>query len=471
MLMRRPPSMERLLSDSRSAPLIARYGRLSLKRAASEVIRAGSVTELAGIFEASAGLLAWQFDPDLLRVVNATGILIHTNLGRAPLSESARLAVAEAAAGYQSVEIDLESGRRGVRGRKLRALIASFLGAEDAIAVNNNAAAVLLALSATSAGRDVLVSRGELVAIGGSFKIPEILEASGARLREVGTTNRTKIEDYERAYSRQTSALLTVHPSNYEIKGYAKRPTFVEIASFARRKKIPWIHDHGSGNPIDLECYGISGEEMISDARNAGAALVAFSGDKLFGGPQAGILAGRRKWIEACRSHPLARALRADKLTMAGLFATVADWVTRGPAALPVHALAAGTVSELRSRAESVARALPPGITAEVVETRALFGGGTTPEKSLASAGLAVTSATLSPDELARRLRSGRPPVVGRVERGRLILDFRAIFPEEDSVVGEALAKTSSDLSRGPSGAAASRTERKPAARRTGGEP
>jgi L-seryl-tRNA(Ser) seleniumtransferase len=433
--------MERLLSDPRSASLIALYGRPAVKRMASGVIRSRTAADIEGILEACTGLLAGRFEPEPIRVVNATGVLIHTNLGRAPLSVNARRAIADAAEGYQSVEIDLDSGRRGSRGRRLRGLLASFLGTEDALVVNNNAAAVLLALSATAAGREVLVSRGELVAIGGSFKIPEILEVSGARLREIGTTNRTKIEDYERAFSQKVAAVLTVHPSNYEIRGYAKRPDFAEIASFARKRKIPWIHDHGSGNPIDLDCYGISGEEKISDAPISGAVLVAFSGDKLFGGPQAGILAGRRKWIEACRSHPLARAVRADKLTLSGLFATVSDWITRGPGALPIHALAAAAVSELRVRAQAVARSLPREIAGEVVDTRALFGGGTTPERSFASAGLAVASETIGASELARRLRAERPPVIARLERARVILDFRTIFPEEDEIVAGALRR------------------------------
>ncbi len=431
--------MERLLSDPRAAGLTERYGRPALKEAATAVIQARAAVDAGEILEASERVLARRFEPDPVRVVNATGVLIHTNLGRAPLSGSARRAIGEAAAGYQSVEIDLVSGRRGSRGKKLRELLASFLGTEDALAVNNNAAAVLLALSATAAGREVLVSRGELVAIGGSFKIPEILELSGARLREVGTTNRTKIEDYERAFSKHTAALLTVHPSNYEIRGYSKRPAPADVGALARKKRIPWIHDHGSGNPIGLEVYGIAGEEKISDAVSAGAAIVAFSGDKLLGGPQAGILAGKRRWIEACRSHPLARAVRADKLTLAGLFATVADWIARGPGAIPIHALACRPVEELRARADAVRKSLPAGIAAEPVDTLSLFGGGTTPERTFPSAGLALTSSSFSADELARRLRVGKPPLVARVERGKVILDFRTIFPEEDEVVVEAV--------------------------------
>lgn len=440
--------MERLLSDPRAEGLAALYGRAALKKAATEVIRETALFDAAGILEACGVFLAGRFDPDPIRVVNATGVLIHTNLGRAPLSPRAQEAVAGVASGYQSVEIDLDSGRRGSRGKRLRALLSSFLGSEDTLVVNNNAAAVLLSLSATSSGREVLVSRGELVAIGGSFKIPEILETSTARLREVGTTNRTKIEDFARAFSRDVACVLTVHPSNYEIRGYTKRPSFAEIGEFARKKKLPWIHDHGAGNPIRLDGYGIAGEERIGDALTAGAALVAFSGDKLFGGPQAGILAGRRKWIEACRSHPLARALRADKLTLAALFATVSDWITHGPEALPIHALASRTVAELRGRAEAVRESLPSDVLAEVIETRSLFGGGTTPERSVPSAGLAISGGSLPAEEIARRLRKSRPPIVGRVERNRLILDFRAIFPQEDGEIRAALSRIGEDLSR-----------------------
>jgi L-seryl-tRNA(Ser) seleniumtransferase len=438
--------MERLLSDRRAAVLTARFGRAAVKEAFSSIARERRALDPEKIFSEADEFLEAQFEPEPIRVINATGVLIHTNLGRSPLSPGAREAVARAASGYQSVEIDLDSGRRGSRGKRLRSLLASFLGADDTFVVNNNAAAVLLSLSATASGREVLVSRGELVAIGGSFKIPEILETSSARLHEVGTTNRTKIEDFARAFSRDVACVLTVHPSNYEIRGYTKHPTLAEIGEFARKKKIPWIHDHGAGNAIRLDGYGIAGEERIADALAAGASLVAFSGDKLFGGPQAGILAGKRKWIEACRSHPLARALRADKLTLAALFATTSDWITHGPEALPIHALASRPLDEIRARAHALCPA--PPVQAEVVETRALFGGGTTPERSLPSAGLAISGGSLSAEEIARRLRTRKLPIVGRVERNRLILDFRTIFPEEDGEIRAALARIGQDLSR-----------------------
>ncbi|HET7453343.1 MAG TPA: L-seryl-tRNA(Sec) selenium transferase, partial [Thermoanaerobaculia bacterium] len=243
--------MERVLSDPGAEPLIRRWGREAVKSAARDAVRGGA-RSAPGILERSAAALASAFAPEAPRVVNATGVLIHTNLGRAPLSERARAAAAAAAEGYHALEIDLDSGKRGSRGVRTRALAARLLGAEDAHVVNNNAAAVLLALAATARGGEVLVSRGELVAIGGSFKIPEILEASGARLAEAGTTNRTRIADFERARSKATTALLTVHPSNYEIRGFAERPAFSEIALFCRKRRLPWIHDHGSGNVADL---------------------------------------------------------------------------------------------------------------------------------------------------------------------------------------------------------------------------
>ncbi|HET9796210.1 MAG TPA: L-seryl-tRNA(Sec) selenium transferase, partial [Thermoanaerobaculia bacterium] len=283
----RPPSIERVLSDRRAEPLVRQFGRESVKLAARAAAKEGGL-DVEGILARSARVLAEEFAAESPRVVNASGVLIHTNLGRAPLAARVRRAIADAAEGYHAVELDLASGKRGSRGTKARALAARLVGAEDALIVNNNAAAVLLALAAQARGGEVLVSRGELVAIGGSFKIPEILEASGARLREVGTTNRTKIADFERARTKATAAVLTVHPSNYEIRGFAERPAFLEIARFCRARRLPWIHDHGSGTIVDLSPFGIAGEERAADALRAGADLVAFSGDKLLGGPQAG---------------------------------------------------------------------------------------------------------------------------------------------------------------------------------------
>lgn len=431
--------MEKILSHPDAGPLVARYGRECVKLAARAVALERPSPDPAGILARCADELAATFSPEAPRVVNATGVLIHTNLGRAPLSDGARRAIADAAEGYHAVELDLESGKRGARGARAGALAARLVGAEDALVVNNNAAAVLLALAATAGGRDVLVSRGELVAIGGSFKIPEILETSGARLREVGTTNRTKIEDFERAVSPSVAAVLTVHPSNYEVRGYTRRASFLEISALCRRSRIPWIHDQGSGAIADLALFGIPGEERAADALRAGAALAAFSGDKLFAGPQAGILAGDRRHVAECRRHPLARALRPDKLTLAGVFATAAEWMARGPEAFPLYALAAAPLASLRARAERAASAARPPLRAEVVDTAAVFGGGTTPERSIPSVALSLSDPERSAGRLAELLRRSSPPVLGRVQGRRLLLDFRAILSGEDEAVARAV--------------------------------
>jgi L-seryl-tRNA(Ser) seleniumtransferase len=431
--------MERVLSDPAAGPLIRRWGREPVKSAVREAARLGA-RSVPDLLERSAAALVSAFAPEAPRVVNATGVLIHTNLGRAPLSERARGAAAAAAEGYHALELDLESGKRGSRGARTRALAARLLAAEDAHVVNNNAAAVLLALAAIARGGEVLVSRGELVAIGGSFKIPEILEASGARLAEAGTTNRTRIADFERVRSKATTALLTVHPSNYEIRGFAERPAFSEIALFCRKRRLPWIHDHGSGTIADLSAFGIEGQELASDALRAGADLVAFSGDKLFGGPQAGILAGRRALVERCRRHPLARALRPDKIVLAALFETLTAWITEGPGGLPLYRLASVPPEALRVRAERLAAGAPPALRAEAIATRAVFGGGTTPERSISSAGVAISDPRRPAEAVARALRLRATPVVGRVQGGRLILDLRAVFPEEDETIAASLA-------------------------------
>jgi len=436
----RPPAMEKILSHAEARRLIERFGREPVKRAAREVLRGSAAVEIPEILRCAARRLADDLSPEAPRVINATGVLIHTNLGRSPLAEPAVAAVVAAARGYHAVELDLATGRRGSRGEKCRSGLSTLLGVESALIVNNNAGAVLLALAALARGRVVLVSRGELVAIGGSFKIPEILEASGARLREVGTTNRTQIEDFEGAYSAEVAAVLTVHPSNYEIRGYAGRPRQGEIAGFARSRRIPWIHDLGSGNLRDLGPYGIRGEERAQDSIRAGATLVCFSGDKLFGGPQAGILAGGRRWIEACRRNPLARALRCDKLQLAALSATLTEWISRDGASLPIFALASVPTPELRRRAKEIVSKLAPAVAAEIVDTESLFGGGTTPERTFPSVGIALRFRDAAAGEIARRLRASAPPVIGRVEDRRVILDLRCVRPEEDDLLASVIS-------------------------------
>src|SRR5262249_5059062 len=277
-----------------------------------------------------------RFRSTLRPMINATGVLLHTNLGRAPLSSEARAAIDENAAGYSTLEYDPESGGRGRRQDHVRQLARDLFGSEDAIVLNNNASAVFLALCALARGRRVVVSRGELVAIGGSFKIPEILEASGAQLAEVGTTNRTTISDYRKA-AADAALILTVHPSNYEIRGFTERPAPAEIAALARERGIPWIHDQGTGCVVPLEEFGVADEPTVADALEQGTDLVTFSGDKLFGGPQAGFLVGNADLVARAASHPVARVVRPDKLTLSALAATLKSWKTGRWRELPLY--------------------------------------------------------------------------------------------------------------------------------------
>ncbi len=438
----RPPSMDSLLARPEAAEPLGLYGREAVKEELRAAI-AGGATEAAELFTAARESLSRRFAPTLVRAVNATGVLLHTNLGRAPLSEGAREAVTRIAAGYSTLEYEPGEGRRGRRQDHVRRAARELFGAEDAIAVNNNASAVFLALSAIARGRAVVVSRGELVAIGGSFKIPEILEASGASLAEVGTTNRTTAADYRRALSPAVAAILTVHPSNYEIRGYAASAEPAEIASLAREAGVPWIHDQGTGAVVSLDEFGVPGEPTVADCVAAGADLVTFSGDKLFSGPQAGFAVGRASLVTRLAEHPVARVVRPDKLTLAALGATLAAWKTGRWREFPVYRSAAAPLELLEQRGERISRALREipgaGISIELIASQALFGGGTSPEKKFPSRALAVSREGSSADELARRLRAGAPPVVGRVEGGKVLLDLRSILPEEDVVVERAL--------------------------------
>ena len=434
--------MDSLLTRPEAAEPLGLYGREALKEELRAAI-AGGETEPGELFGAARASLSRRFAPTLVRAVNATGVLLHTNLGRAPLSEAAREAVTRIAAGYSTLEYDAGEGRRGRRQDHVRRAARELFGAEDAIAVNNNAAAVFLALSAIARGRAVVVSRGELVAIGGSFRIPEILEASGATLAEVGTTNRTTAADYRRAIAPNVAAILTVHPSNYEIRGYARAALPAEIADLAREAAIPWIHDQGTGAVVPLDEFGVPGEPTVADCVGAGADLVTFSGDKLFSGPQAGFAVGRADLILRLAENPVARVVRPDKLTLAALGATLAAWKTGRWREFPVYRSAAASPDALEERGERIRRSVEgaagSGTRLEVVPSLALFGGGTSPEKTFPSRAIAVSRDGASADEAAARLRAGAPPVVGRVEEGRVMLDLRSVLPEEDAIVERAL--------------------------------
>jgi L-seryl-tRNA(Ser) seleniumtransferase len=433
--------MDSLLARPEASEPLGLYGREAVKEELRRAMAAGE-TEAGALIALARDALAARFAPSLVRAVNATGVLLHTNLGRAPMPEVAREAIARVASGYSTLEYEQALGRRGKRQDHVRRAARELFGAEDAVAVNNNAAAVFLALAALARGRKVLVSRGELVAIGGSFKIPEILEASGVQLREVGTTNRTTEEDYRRALSGDVAMLLTVHPSNYEIRGYASSPAPAEIARVARDAGLPWLHDQGTGCVVPLDDFGVSGEPTVAECLSAGADLVTFSGDKLFSGPQAGLAVGRADLVLRMSEHPIARAVRPDKLTLAALAATLAAWKTGRWRDFPVYRAAAASLDLLEARGERIRSGVGGGNgarTIEVVVSLAVFGGGTSPEKRFPSRALAVSVAGLSPDELAARLRAATPPVVGRVEEGRVLLDLRSVLPEEDPVLERAL--------------------------------
>jgi L-seryl-tRNA(Ser) seleniumtransferase len=446
--------MDALLRSVAAREPLDRFGRVAVKEELRRAM-AGGETRMEALWAAAREGLARRFAPTLERAVNATGVLLHTNLGRAPLPQEARAAILEAAAGYSTVEYDPARGGRGRRQDHVRSLAKDLFGCADAIVVNNNAAAVLLALAALARGRAVLVSRGELVAIGGSFKIPEILEASGARLAEVGTTNRTTAEDYRRAFSPEVALILSVHPSNYEIRGYTRRPAPAELASLAREAGVPWLHDQGTGCVVALDEFGVAGEPTVAECLAAGADLVTFSGDKLFSGPQAGFLAGREDLVRRAATHPVARAVRPDKLTLAALAATLAGWKTGAWRGFPVYRAAAASPVSLEERGGRILRsALEPGggLSGVVLPSRAAFGGGTSPAKLFESRAIAVSHAGISAETLAARLRSGKPPVVARVDDDRVWLDLRSIAPEEDSLVAAALQAAGSDPGGGASG-------------------
>ncbi len=382
----------------------------------------------------------------LAPVINATGIVLHTGLGRAPLAQEAADAIARAAANPVPVEIDIASGQRGRRTDHVRPLLCELTGAEDATVVNNAAGALVLALATIATGGRVLVSRGELVEIGGSFRLPEIIEHSGSHLREVGTTNRTRLDDYARAISEDCLAILRVHPSNYHIEGFTQGVGVGALARLAHEHTLPMVFDIGSGLLRRDETGVLACEPDARGALAAGADLVVFSGDKLLGGPQAGVIVGRGDLVRAIERHPLMRALRVDKLTLAGLIATLRQH--RDPAIarerIPVLRMVHTPVSALRTRAETMCDRLRRArIEAEVIETTAFVGGGTNPAQALESVGIAIR--TPDPEALARALRTGSPGVFARVQRGTIVCDLRSVDASQDGSLCEVLLKRATE--------------------------
>ncbi|MEA2724148.1 MAG: L-seryl-tRNA(Ser) seleniumtransferase [Gemmatimonadales bacterium] len=385
--------------------------------------------------------LARRTGAELRPVLNATGVVLHTNLGRAPLADVATRAMLAVAGGYSNLELDLSSGIRGTRSDHCRALLGIVTGAEDGLVVNNAAAALLLALNALAEGRDVLISRGELLEIGGSFRIPEIMAKSGARLREVGTTNRTHLQDYQKALDGSVAAILTVHRSNFEQRGFVASPRPEKLAELATSAGIPYLYDIGSGLIPDLSPWGLTGEPRVAEALAAGASLVLFSGDKLLGGPQAGCLVGRRELLARCRENPIARAVRADKLTLAALAATLSLYQDPETAVRQVPVLAMLTLEpeELARRAEHLAALCPPAVRASTIPGESAVGGGSFPGAVLATTLVALDAGALGADGLALRLRLGQPSIVARVGSDRLLLDPRTLPEDSFQVVAAAI--------------------------------
>lgn len=451
------PSVSSLLAAPAARELLASHPRevvLSSVRSLLDRVRAGGAVGGVGLASgrrALEGAILGALPAEVLRnrslplrrVINATGVVVHTNLGRAPLAEEAVRAVAEIARGYSNLEYDLDRGGRDSRSVHLDARLRTMTGAEAVHVVNNNAAAILLALAGIARGREVVVSRGELVEIGGSFRIPDVMAESGARLVEVGTTNRTRIEDYARAVTPDTAALLKVHRSNFVVRGFTGEATTAELAALGRERGIPLIEDLGSGAFHPFAAAGIPGAPTVRETIGAGADLVTVSGDKLLGGPQAGILAGRAALVGPLRRHPLSRAMRVDKLCVAALAATLAlyDDPRLASAEVPVLRMLLEPESVVRERARRFvrkararARTLPGGgarLSFAIVPGSSSPGGGAMPEVLLPTACVAVTAPGLAPEALEARLRGSSPPVVARIGGGRLLLDLRTVAESE----------------------------------------
>jgi L-seryl-tRNA(Ser) seleniumtransferase len=457
-LLRRIPSVDELLAQPRLRMLAGRVDRgllLEVTRAALADLRARVVNERnLAVLALSPGSLEDHIANEVERiltrslepVINATGVILHTNLGRAPLLDAVVEEFRRTATQYSNLEYDLAAGARGKRDVHTAQLLERLTGAEAAIVVNNCAAAVLLVLAALAKGGEVIVSRGELIEIGDGFRIPEIMAESGAVLREVGTTNRTRIADYENTIGDKTRLLLRVHPSNFTITGFAEKPSLDELVSLSRRSGLPLVEDLGSGCLVDLTESGIS-EPLVRQSIDAGVSVVTFSGDKLLGGPQAGIIAGKKDLVARVRHHPLFRALRVDKLTIAALEATLGAYLRAAWDEIPALRMIRTSAQEIKRRAEHFLRELRPElpldeVEVEIVDGTSLVGGGSTPTQSLPTKLIRIASARYSAAQLEERLR--RAPagisVIARVDEDRLVLDLRTVFPEQEPLLVKTLA-------------------------------
>jgi L-seryl-tRNA(Ser) seleniumtransferase len=468
-LFRKLPSVDELARSSELASLVSQEGLTAVNDAARAVlarlrneISSGQLDPavidlaLSGIAGAIERQLRASLSHSLQPVINATGVILHTNLGRAPLPASAVDHIRNIAAGYSNLEFDIESGDRGKRDihvdRLFRKLLNTHVGTAalgcpdeqgssiSTIVVNNNAAAVLLALNTLAEGGEVIVSRGELVEIGGSFRIPDVMSKSNATLREVGTTNRTRLADYENAITDETKLLLRVHRSNFQITGFTEQPSITELTDLAKKRNVPLMEDLGSGALFDLRSIGVNGEPTVFDSLHAGVDVVTYSGDKLLGGPQAGILSGRSDLISRMRSNSLFRALRVDKLTYAALEATLLAYIKRDHDAIPAIRMMRLSKEDIGKRVEAIAEKVQSSnLKLQVVDGESVIGGGAAPSAVLPTKLLAITSEKFSAEEISIHLRRSNPPVIARVEEGRVLLDLRTVFPEQDGALTQAL--------------------------------
>jgi L-seryl-tRNA(Ser) seleniumtransferase len=440
------PSIEQLRQRAAVRSLEVRYGREALVEALRDA--AAALRERLGtgspappdedaaaqaIASDAEARLARGFEPSLRSVINATGVVVHTNLGRAPLSAAAIRRITELAAGYTNLEYDVAEGARGSRATHAELLLSRLTGADAAAVANNNAGATLLVLAALAAGREVIVSRGELVEIGGGFRVPDVMAQSGAVLREVGTTNRTRAGDYAAAIGDRTALILRVHPSNFRIEGFTERPALAGLVALGRQFDIPVVEDLGSGAVLPL----VRGEPLVAESVRVGADLVCFSGDKLLGGPQAGVVVGRRALVDRIRRHPLMRALRADKLTYAALEATLIEYLAgRAHQTIPVARMLSMDVGDIADRASAVAAALArAGWEAEVVAGVSAVGGGSAPGVELPTRLVALSRHGASADRIDAMLRAKETPIVARIQDGRVVLDLRTVPPELDATL------------------------------------
>jgi len=434
------PSVHQVLEQAEAQALVSVHGRalvlFAIQRALDEERTSGTIAESAARLHRVETLVRELRRPRLRPVINATGVILHTNLGRAPLATTAAQAAAGIAGRYSTLEFDPRTGRRGRRHDLVADSLRYLTGAEAAAVVNNCAAAVLLMLTALARGKEVIVGRGELVEIGGGFRMPDVMRLSGARLVEVGTTNRTRLEDYAAAITPKTVAILKVHASNFQVVGFTESVEIEALSRLARQRGVLLLHDLGSGSLLDTTSYGLGPEPRIQDSLRAGTDLLACSGDKLLGGPQAGLLLGRAEVVDRVMKHPLARAVRVDKLTLAALTATLDLYLTQSVAELPIWNMLGASADAMSTRAHGWQRALMErGIAAEVVAAESTVGGGSLPGERLPTSALAITPRPGRAADLLRRLREQEPPVIGRIEQERVLLDPRTVLPDEDDAL------------------------------------